>query len=395
MPFGLRNAAQTFQRFINEVLNGLKFCYAYIDDILVASTSEEQHEIHLKQLFTRLNKYGVRINPVKCILGQEEVSFLGYLVSKKGTQPLPEKIEAIRNFPKLNNARQLRQFLGTINFYRRFIPGAAEEQAPLNDALRRPKTKGKALVQWSTKMEEVFRKCKEGLSRATLLAHPDPAASLAVTTDASATAIGAVIQQYTHEGWQPLAFLSKKLSKTQTQYSPCDLELLAVYITIKHYRHMLEGRTFTVYTDHKPLIHAFKQDPLHSSPRQARHLEYIGQFTTDIQHIEGKSNVVADTLSRVEAIQQPVDLELLTKEQQKDEELQRLQNDISKIKLTQMPIPGSTETVLCNTSILLPRPYVPLSLRKQAFQLLHGLAHPGTKASAKLVKQRYVWPSMQ
>lgn len=189
--------AQTFQRFINEVLHELDFCYAYIDDILVASTSEEQHKTHLRQLFTRLDKYGIKINPTKCTLGQKEVQFLGYLVSTERTRPLPHKVEAIKKFPKPTTAKQLRQFLDTINFYRRFIPGAAKDQAALNDALKDPKTKGKTPITWTETMDEAFERSKEGLARATLLAHPDPAAQLALTTDASATAVGAVIQQLT------------------------------------------------------------------------------------------------------------------------------------------------------------------------------------------------------
>lgn len=108
MPFGLRNAAQTFQRFINEVLHDLDFCYAYIDDILIASTSKEEHKNHLHQLFARLDEYGIKVNAAKCILGATEVQFLGYLVTAEGTQPLQEKIEAIRNFPKPTNTKQLR-----------------------------------------------------------------------------------------------------------------------------------------------------------------------------------------------------------------------------------------------------------------------------------------------
>lgn len=395
MPFGLRNAAQTFQRFINEVLHGLDFCYAYIDDILVASTTEKQHKEHLHQLFARLNEYGVKINPAKCIFGTAEVRFLGYLVSAEGTQPLPEKIEAIKKYPTPTDARQLRQFLGTINFYRRFIPNAAEDQALLNEALKGPHSKGKKPIKWTQEMDQAFERCKDSLSRATLLAHPDPAAELAVTTDASATAIGAVIQQRAQAGWQPLAFLSKKLSDAQTKYSPYDRELLAIYTTIKHYRHMLEGKTFTVFTDHKPIVHAFKQDPLHSSPRQARHLEYIAQFTTDIRYIEGKNNTVADALSRVETIHQALQLETLAKDQKEDKELTEILENPDKIRLTQIPIPGSMETVACDANTPIIRPYVPKSLRKQVFLSLHGLAHPGTRASARLVKQRYIWPGIQ
>ncbi|KMQ86423.1 gag-pol polyprotein [Lasius niger] len=302
MPFGLRNAAQTFQRFINEVLHGMHFCYAYIDDILVASTTQEEHEAHLRQLFERLDAYGIKINPAKCVFGNNEVKFLGYLVSAEGTKPLTEKVEAIQNFPKPATVKQLRQFLGTLNFYRRFIPGAAQDQAALNEVLKGPKTKGKKPVEWTKELEQAFHNCKNSLTRATLLAHPDPMAELALTTDASDTSVGAVLQQQTKEGWQPLAFLSKKLNHAQTKYSPYDRELLAIYTAIKHFRHMVEGRQFTIYTDHKPIIYAFNQDPLRSSPRQARHLEYIGQFTTNIQHISGKDNMVADALSRIEEI---------------------------------------------------------------------------------------------
>lgn len=248
--------AQTFQRFINEVLHRLHFCYAYIDDILVASTTQEEHRDHLKQLFSRLQKYGVVINPGKCIFGAKKIHFLGYQVSAEDTQPLSDKIEAIKAFPKPVNAEQLWQFFGTINFYRRFIPGAAEDQALLHIALKGPHTKRKKPLEWTTEMEATKRLSKHArrVFPAALLAHPDPAAELAVTTDASTTAIRAVIQQRAKERWQPLTFLSKKLSETQVKYSPYDREILAIFATIKHYRHLLEGRMFTVYTDHKPLV---------------------------------------------------------------------------------------------------------------------------------------------
>jgi len=276
MSFGLRNAAQTFQRFIDEVLHGLTQCYAYIDDILVASESEEEHEKHLKQLFTRLKEYSVRINPAKCILGKKKIKFLGYEVSASGTQPLPAKVEAIKDFSKPATIKQLRRFLGMVNFYRRFIPGAAKEQAIFNDMLRGPKAKSKTQIVWTKEQELAFERCKDSLGRTTELAHPDPKAELILTTDASDTAIGAVVEQIGEKGAQPLAFLSKKLRPAQQKYSPYDRELLAIYVAIKHYRHLLEGRYFAVYTDHKPLIYAFNKNQLQSSPRQTRHLEFIG-----------------------------------------------------------------------------------------------------------------------
>lgn len=132
MPFGLRNAAQTFQRFIDTVLRGLNFCYAFIDDILVASKDEAEHEQHLHTLFQRLNEYGLVINPSKCLFGAREVKFMGYAIGQRGTRPLDDRIHAIRKFPKPKTAKELRRFLGMVNFYRRFIPDAAKLQQRVN-----------------------------------------------------------------------------------------------------------------------------------------------------------------------------------------------------------------------------------------------------------------------
>ncbi|KMQ89105.1 pol polyprotein [Lasius niger] len=395
MPFGLRNAAQTFQRFINEITSDLEFCYAYIDDILVASNNEEEHEEHLRRLFKRLEENGILLSPAKCVLGAEQVLFLGYEVSEKGTRPPPERIEAIKKFPRPENVQQLRQFLGTLNFYRRFIPDAAKEQVVLNDVLSGPKVKKKSPITWSKDLEEAFQKCKESLARATMIAHPKPETEITLTTDASDRAMGAVIQQRSGEEWQPLAFFSKKLNPAQQKYSPYDRELLAIYAAIKHYRHMLEGRNFTVFTDHKPITYAFQQDPLHSSPRQARHLQYIGQFTTDIRHISGKDNMVADALSRIEKIQAAVNLEDLAKAQEEDAELQEILNGDSSLKLQRTQIPGTNSALYCDTSTTIARPFVTKEYRKQIFQSLHSLSHPGSKATAKLVSERYVWPRVK
>lgn len=131
--------------------------------------------------------------------------------------------------------------MGTLNFYRRFIPGATQDQAALNEVLKGPKTKGKKPVEWTKELEQAFHNCKNSLTRATLLAHPDPTTELALTTDASDIVVGTVLQQQTEERWQPLAFLSKKLNHAQTKYSPYDRELLAIYTAIKHFRHIIEG----------------------------------------------------------------------------------------------------------------------------------------------------------
>jgi hypothetical protein len=138
-----------------------------------------------------------------------------------------------------------------INFYRRFIPGAAKIQGPLYDLLHGP-IKGSSPVKIEGDALAAFNNCKKGLCDAALLD-----AHLALVTDASNTAIGAVLQQRKETEWQPLAFFSKKLNQSQQKNSPYDRELLAIYEAVRYFRHMLEARVFTVFTDHKPITFAF------------------------------------------------------------------------------------------------------------------------------------------
>ena len=395
MTFGLRNAAQTFQRFIDEVLQGLDFCFAYIDDILVASSTPEEHENHLRQIFERLHNYGVVVNAQKCVFGQREVTFLGYLVSEHGTCPLLHKIKAIEDFPQPATAKELRQFLGMLNFYRRFIPNAAKVQAQLNNLLT-GNIKGKKPVRWTPESIEAFTQSKKSLAEATLLVHPDATAEMAVFTDASDFAIGAVLQQKVSDVWQPLEFFSRKLNPAESNYGAYDRELLAVYASIKHFRHMLEAREFCVYTDHKPLVYAFSQKEQPSTPRQVRHFDYIGQFTTDIRHVAGDENVVADALSRVNEISTPqhIDYDALAESQKDDPELQRLKTETTGLQLRLIRLPEGQTSVLCDVSTRNARPYLTPTFRRAAFEMIHHLSHPGAQATYKAVAERFVWHGM-
>ena len=147
MMFGLQNAAQMCQWFVHEIIRSLDFAYAYIDNFPIASENENQRREHLRTLFNRLNKYGVVINPTKCEFGARVITFLGYTVNSGGIKPPTERVEAIVKIPKPANFK-LRRYLGTINFYRRFIQGAAKILQPLNDLLKGAK-KGNAPIEWS------------------------------------------------------------------------------------------------------------------------------------------------------------------------------------------------------------------------------------------------------
>lgn len=177
----------------------------------------------------------------------------------------------------------------------------------------------------------------------------------------------------------------KNYHKQKRSTVSIDRELLAIYSAIRHFRHMVEGRHFVIYTDHKPLIYALLQDPLKSSPRQARHLEFISQFTSDIRHITGKENIVADALLRINSISKALDCEKLAKAQNEDKELTALLKETStSMKLARINIPGTT-MLYCDLSTNRQRPFVTAQFRKQVFQSLHGLSHPGIRATIKLI----------
>ena len=136
MPFGLRNAAQSLQRFIDQVFRGLEFVYAYTDDVLIASSNPEEHKLHSRQVFQRLDQYGITTNPEKCIFGQTEIDFLGHRNDEHGISSLSKKIQSIVDYPVPQSVKSLRRFLGMVNYYRRFIPNWAQILHPLTDLLK-------------------------------------------------------------------------------------------------------------------------------------------------------------------------------------------------------------------------------------------------------------------
>lgn len=397
MPFGLRNAAQTFQRLMDCALRGLDYCHCYIDDILIASPDLETHRLHLREVFQRLQDNGLSINPAKCVFGKEEVNYLGYTISSQGTKPLDTRVKAINEMEKPTDISGLRRFLGVINFYRRFIPNAASTQAPLHEYLTNTKKNDKRPIIWNKRAEKAFLDCKQQLINATLVAHPRKHAVLAIRSDASDAAMGAVLEQY-HEGsWEPLGFFSKKFSPTQRNYSTYDRELQAIYSSLKFFKSMVEGRKFIIKTDHKPLTYAFLQKSAKASPRQLRQLDLIGQFSTEIIYVKGKDNTVADALSRVEAIDMPVIIttEELAQEQLTDEEIKDLlQDGTHSLQLRKLRVDNSDTVVYCDVSLKEVRPYVPKSLRRKIFNVTHGLAHPSGRVTRKMIGQRFVWPAM-
>ena len=397
MPFGLRNAAQTFQRFMDQVLLGIPSAYVYIDDILIASPTPEQHLKDLKAVFTRLSAHGILINPNKCLFGAHSLNFLGHHIDRHGISPLLDKVKAINNFPQPQTQRQLRRFIGLMNFYHHFLPHCAELMQPLHSLL---KGKSQSLT-WTDAATASFRATKDALAKASLLTYPTPNAPTCLMTDASDMAVGAVLQQNIDGTWKPISFFSRKLTPTETRYSTFDRELLAVYLGIKHFRHFLEGRSFHVLTDHKPLTYALNSRSDRYSPRQARQLNYISQFTSTIRHVHGMDNVVADALSRIEnnallSGQPPtVDFAAMASTQSTDPLIRSLQSSpTSALTVEAVPLENSPHPLYCDSSTGSHRPIVPKPWHCIVFKSLHELSHPGIRATQALVTSRFVLPGI-
>ncbi|BHF77112.1 hypothetical protein SprV_0502021400 [Sparganum proliferum] len=265
-------------------------------------------------------------------------------------------------------------------FYRWFLPNCDDLMLQLTNMLFVPKgpleLTGEALT--------AFERIKNSLADATLLTPPAPEAQLSLMVDALTVAVGA-------GSTPPLALFSKKILPAETRYCTFGRELLAFFLAVKHFRHFLEGRDFTVFTDHKPLTFALQSHSDKYNSRVIAYLDYIPQFTIDIRHIDGTKNEMADMLSRPSLsslqLSHGIDLCAMAAEQQRvgcpgDE-------SVSGLQLKDVPLTTGSGTILCDVSTPFHRPFVPASMRRAVAQTL-----PGIRASQKLLTERFVWPGM-
>ena len=239
------------------------------------------------------------------------------------------------------------------------------------------------------------------LADAVLLVYPRHGVPLSIACDASDTAMGGVLQQLVDGRWQPLAFFSKKFSARELgqEYGTYDRELLAIYSSIIHFQHFVDGREFHVLTDHKPLTFAFtRKSSTKLHKRRETQLSFISQFTTDIRHISGSANTVADTLSRVDAMSTAdifINFDEMASAQETDGDLLRERHsNESSLVLKQIPVAGSSTHLWCDTKTGVQRPFVPASHRRKVFESLHNLSHDGVRTTVRKIAERFVWPGM-
>jgi len=293
IPFGLCNAGSSFQRVMDLALSGLNYnmCLVYLDDIIVYSSSVEEHIERLGLLFERLRAANLKLKPSKCRLLRTEVSFLGHVVSGDGIATDPDKIKAVRDWPVPRDIKEVRSFLGLASYYRKFVPAFAGIAAPLH-ALA-----GKYQVfKWTEDCERAFEGLKGMLISSPVLAMPRDGDPFVLDTDACDVSIGAVLSQVQDGHERVIAYASRTLSRPERNYCVTRKELLAVVFYAKMFRQYLLGRQFLIRTDHSAL------QWLRTTPepigQQARWCEILEEFDFQIIHRPGRNHGNADALSR-------------------------------------------------------------------------------------------------
>ena len=293
MPFGLSTAPGTFERLMETVLSGLQWetCLIYLDDVIIFGKTEQQTLDRLDAILSRIGQAGMKLKPSKCRLFQKRVHYLGHVVTEEGFMTDPEKIETVREWPVPTTQTEVRSFLGTASYYRRFVQNFGTIAHPLH----RLTEKNRPFL-WTTECQVAFETLRKKLVEAPILAYPSSEEDFILDTDASATGIGAVLSQVQDGVERPIAYASRGLSKSERNYSVTKRELLAVVFYCKYFRHYLIGRKFKLRTDHAALrwLQTFKD----ATGMWARWQNTLAEFNKEIVHRAGRSHGNADGLSR-------------------------------------------------------------------------------------------------
>lgn len=295
LPFGLKTAPAIFQRIMSNIIRKHKladFTVSYIDDILIFSKSFEDHIKHLTMLFQAIKKEGFKLKFPKCSFAENSVQYLGHIIENNSVKPLKDNLVAIKNFPIPKSQKNVRQFLGKINFYHKYVPKIAIKLDSLHNLLR----KGQEF-NWTEECQRAFEEMKQVLCTQPVLTIFDPNRPIHIYTDASVLGVGAVLKQPQEDKTEkPVAYFSKKLNATQKKKKATYLECLAVKECVQYWQHLLIGKKFTVFSDHKPL------ENLNIKSRTDEELGdltyYLSQYDLEIKYEPGKYNIEADCLSR-------------------------------------------------------------------------------------------------
>jgi len=404
LPMGLCNSPDIFQEKMSELMTGLDYVRAYIDDLLCLTKGDfADHLNKLEVIFKRLQDAGLKINAKKSFFGHSELEYLGYWVTREGIQPVAKKVEAIKAIAEPKNKKELRRFIGIVNYYRDMWIRRSEVLAPLS-AL----TSKEAKWQWTNKEQKSFETMKKIISRETLLAYPDFNKPFVVHTDASHTQLGAVISQDD----KPIAFYSRKLNPAQTRYTTTERELLSIVETLKEFRNILLGQQIQVYTDHQNLT--YKE---FNTERVMRWRLLLEEFGPELIYIKGEHNIVADALSRLDLIPQkseqtmnylaenyglndedlpadafPLTYKQIAREQNKDKLLLEKVKTKADYHLKVFRGGGKKRELICKDNKIV----LPSSIQRRCIEWYHTtLCHPGETRTEQTIRQHFYWKNMR
>lgn len=297
MPFGLKGAPGTFQRLMNQVLvglNGIK-AFVYLDDIIVYAKDLNDHSQKLSEIFNRLRRYNLKLQPLKCEFLRKEVAYLGHVITDEGVKPDPQKVECVKSFPVPKNVREIKSFLGLSGYYRRFINNYGQIAKPLTTLLKKD-----VPFRWSDLCQESFENLKNLLTKSPILQYPDFTKPFNLTCDASNYAVGCVLSQGPIGKDLPIAYASRTLNKAEINYNTTEKELTSIVWGIKVFRPYLFGQQFNIITDHRALVWLFNlKDP---GSRLTRWRLKLEEYQYTIHFKSGVSNTNADALSRIHRV---------------------------------------------------------------------------------------------
>lgn len=295
LPFGLKTSPAIFQRILTNIIRKHKlseFTVNFIDDILIFSQTFTEHIAHLSLLLEAISKEGFRLKFSKCAFAQDSVKYLGHIIKNNTITPLKDNLIAIKDFPVPQTKKNIRQFLGKINFYGKYIPNISVILDPLHNLLKKDQK-----FTWTEKCQESFVTIKKLLCLKPILEIFDPDLPIHIYTDASILGIGAILKQPQENGEEkPCAYFSRKLNDSQKKKKAIYLECLAIKEAVKYWQHWLIGKKIKVFSDHKPL------EKLNIKARTDEELGdltyYLSQFNFEVIYTPGKNNLEADSLSR-------------------------------------------------------------------------------------------------
>ncbi len=275
-----------FQERMSELMQGLDFCRTYLDDLLILTKGVwEDHLEQLEKVLSRLQDAGLKVNATKSYFGKPEVEYLGYMITREGIKPVLDKVRAMQDIAPPKTRKQLRSFIGFINYYRDMWKHRSGTISPLSRM-----TSKTTPFKWGEEQQKAFEDIKAIIARDVMLSYPDFSKVFHVYADASQTQLGATIVQ----DEKPIAFWSRKLTPAQTRYTVTEKELLSLVEVLKEFRNILLGQRLILHTDHQNLTYSkFNTD------RVMRWRLILEEFGPKLTWLAGVKNVAADALSRL------------------------------------------------------------------------------------------------